>query len=402
MKPRALVRVVAILLVLLFVVPSSALAITYAELAQIVAAATQDTTIVLDSDLYQMYTFDTDAGKYNDDNIVWLEGKNGITITIDGNGHTITGMNILSGIYRILNAVITSEDYFVYIPGGDNHESGYYGFQSLGIQAISFGEGNVIDLTLESTVTIEQSYQAMAPGDTEQYTIPTLDFWAFDNGSVYFKSEAEVPISAELWSTDPNDPWVGFGIEILYALGGEGYTCDFWQDAEGVTHLTLVPGTVQQETEAKEEAPPPPPRPVREVVNRLEGSPYYLFRVYISGASINATLYDDATGEKIAFKQKLLNLGNGNTGIRMRTTALGDPLALGITVKALKYMVARNVTTLFVVNGAERDSDSVTYDTSLLLALAIAAGLEDNVELYLTGPDDDIMIRSADGTLTKL
>ncbi|MCL2545558.1 MAG: hypothetical protein FWE77_06515, partial [Clostridia bacterium] len=145
----------------------------------------------------------------------------------------------------------------------------------------------------------------------------------------------------------------------------------------------------------------PPPKPVRQELNRLVSSPFHLFQLYLSSMSYDARLYGD--GEKVTFKQWLINMGGGNTMVRSRTSGEYDELALSITVGALTRLVySARVTVLRVVNGRSPDAPYADYDTALLLALALAAGLADDVELYLAGPDADIMIRNADGTLTKL
>jgi len=144
----------------------------------------------------------------------------------------------------------------------------------------------------------------------------------------------------------------------------------------------------------------------RQIVNRLEGSPFYLNRIYLSGTSLDAKLYNGASGEIVAFKEWFVDLGYGNTMIRMRSGGTYNQLAFGITVRAIKWLIASKVTVLRVINGWDNEhvpAPSVDYDMDVLLELAQAAELGEDQELYFTGLHDDIMLRDQkNGALTKL
>ena len=385
MKSKALVRVVAVLLALLLL-PTSAFALTYNEVAALVYNAKEDLTInlgELDNPEGWIMTWADDFG--------WLENHHGVTITIDGDGRTISGMEILAGVFRIMNATIEARSYEEEW-GGELFEYRVSGLLAMAI------EGNVIDLTFAKDVIINKP--------DEDSWLATVTLAAFDGSSLFFQNEGgalgEVYEGSWDWVNDDGIfEHIGSMIEVidgyLRAHGEAGHIIEHWEDEDGVWHVRIIPLTQGE--------PLGETRPQRQNVNGIEGSPFHLFKLYANGRSVDAGLYD-GDGNKVTFKQRLMKLDGGQgTMFRMRTTPSHDSLALGITVDALRYLlkVGRSqYTVLRVQNGGEYQSPYVDYDVALLLALAEAAGLSGDTMLYLTGPDDDIMIRSADGTLTKL
>ena len=403
MRPKALTRIVAILLALLLL-PTSALAITYQELVNQVAAAAGTATITLDTDVIQ----DISAP-----GALILRNDKGAIITIDGGGNHLTGLWIGEGIFSFLNVTILGDDV------------------APGMLVESDGAGNVVDITLGSDVTV---LAGLNWGGTWADDLKSsIELTALNGGTVHFQSDAvhlmdwqadAVHMSASGGGTvvlqatstpvplaiDPKVPLGENGLPAGVVLAPGTYV--YAQDTDFLAHgdegfaLLWLMGT---EVEAEEEAPEGggtiANHVTRQVVNDIEGSPLYLYMIYSNGRSVEARLYD-GDGSKVTFKQLLIDIGRGRgTMFRMRTTPSHDTLALGVTVDALRYLskVGRSqYTVIRVQNGGEYRSPYVDYDVALLLALAEAAGLSADTELYLTGPDDDIMIRSADGTLTKL
>jgi len=343
-----LTRVIAILLVLLLL-PTAAFALTYSELVVAVRSATTNQTFTLTADVDQVW---------GDPNFEWLENYEGVTITIDATGRTVTGLGIWAGIYEIIGGTFVATDTPEY---------------TAGIEMWNFGE--VVSLTLDHTVDLDS-------------TLGSALFFVVEDGGVFnFVSSTALV----------ND-------DAFIAVNGEQIFVDELTVDE---YGNIVLSVTAPKWEDQEEGTPPEPRPERQVVNKLVGSPYYLYRLYLTGMSYDVRLYD-GDGNKVAFRQRLVNVGGGDTLVGLQTTPMFDELGMGITVGALKRLVnVARVTVLRVTNGrAPADFTFVDYDTGVLLALALAAGLDDDVELYLTGADDDIMIRTVDAegnvTLTKI
>jgi len=154
----------------------------------------------------------------------------------------------------------------------------------------------------------------------------------------------------------------------------------------------------------------PPRKNPRPGVGHLVGSNKYMYKLYINYQPIAAKLYGHGdTGESVLFKQ-ILFLIPGGYGVTMQTFFEHESLALGITVGAIKQLLDLGfenpgVSLIRVVNGLYGDSPQ-EYDLRILLALAQEAGLDDDAELYIAGPEADIMLRAVDGegnvTFTKL
>jgi len=126
-----------------------------------------------------------------------------------------------------------------------------------------------------------------------------------------------------------------------------------------------------------------------------------LYSMFLNYGSLDARLYNGDTGEKVLFKEKLSG-SKGALVVTMETADVYGSLALGITPKALEKLLAYGITTIRVSNGRDAAGGYVEYDVKTLLDWATAAGLDENDELYLTGPEADIMLRNKDGTLTKI
>lgn len=387
MKKALLLRVLSVLVILAMVVPSSAMAITYQELFDQVYSATEDTTITLDEDMYQ---------SLNDLNYLYLLNGTGVTITIDGNGHTIHGMDILHGIFRIINATIAGDD------------------ENVGLAAGAWFPGSEIDLTLDSSVKVLDSvssssslpYYSVAIGADAggEVRFQNGAQWLAGAASELFNYGGKVVLSSQQGTTTPFEVFVDSttvlganglpeGVEIAAGTKVGQYQLDVDANGDGMLRFVL-------EGPAAEESKPVARTSVdREIVNGLAGSPFYLKRVYLHYMTQEISLY--VGSDMTLFRQNLYDIG-GATMMRLRPLKKTDDLTLSVTRGALEVLVRAGVNVLRVANGAEKGDPFVDYDTRILLKALEDAKLDGTTQVRISGPTADFMVVGTDGTLTKM
>ena len=143
---------------------------------------------------------------------------------------------------------------------------------------------------------------------------------------------------------------------------------------------------------------PPPPDPVLSIprpqlddiiLDSKRGT-----RLFINYYRLDAMLYDDETGENILFLGTASRLGGRRYAVTMHTALEYGSLALSISPKTVKYLLGVYITTIRIADGRyAQEEDYVEYDLRALREWAKENGIDAEATLYLTGPNDEIIVK---------